>query len=152
METVSIVQSILALFFTLALVGVVSALLRRYGNGVGITRGATRRTNKRLEVKEMLTLDPRRRLVLIRRDDVEHLLLLGHEASHVVESNITPPEGEIAEDVDEELLENMDADEEAKAAKALDGNLNPKNVLKSGNSNRKSDAVEKHNNKKKKGL
>lgn len=43
----------------------------------------------RLSVKEVLPLDARRRLVLIQRDDVEHLLLLGGDSESVIESGIS---------------------------------------------------------------
>jgi flagellar protein FliO/FliZ len=44
--------------------------------------------HRRLEVVEFLPLDHRRRLVLVRRDDREHLLVLGTESETVVETNI----------------------------------------------------------------
>lgn len=42
----------------------------------------------RLQMMERLALDPKRSLVLIRRDDREHLLLLGPERPLTIESNI----------------------------------------------------------------
>ena len=36
-------------------------------------------------------LDTRRRLVLVRRDDVEHLILLGAASETVIERNIKSP-------------------------------------------------------------
>jgi flagellar protein FliO/FliZ len=42
-------------------------------------------------VVETLPIDGRQRLVLIRRDDREHLLLLGHERSLVIESSVERP-------------------------------------------------------------
>jgi len=72
-----------ALVFVLALMGVLSWLLRRSGWG-GRTSGGRRR----LAVVEMLSIDPRRRLVLVRRDGVEHLLLLGAQGDRVIERDI----------------------------------------------------------------
>lgn len=46
--------------------------------------------SSRLGVSEYLDLDKQRRLVLIRRDDVEHLVLLGGDQDVVVESAIRP--------------------------------------------------------------
>lgn len=46
--------------------------------------------SSRLGVSEFLDLDKQRRLVLIRRDDVEHLVLLGGDQDVVVESAIRP--------------------------------------------------------------
>jgi hypothetical protein len=41
-------------------------------------------------VTAAIALDGRRRLLLVRRDDVEHLLLIGGPADLVVESGIGP--------------------------------------------------------------
>jgi flagellar protein FliO/FliZ len=38
---------------------------------------------------EVLPLDPRRRLVLIRHDDNEHLLLLGADGNRVIEGGLS---------------------------------------------------------------
>jgi hypothetical protein len=45
--------------------------------------------NKRLTVIDAVVLDPKRRLILVRRDDVEHLILTGGPQDLVVESGIT---------------------------------------------------------------
>jgi flagellar protein FliO/FliZ len=38
-----------------------------------------------------MPIDPKRRLVLLRRDNVEHLVILGATGETIVETNITPP-------------------------------------------------------------
>ena len=43
---------------------------------------------RRLEVVEHSSVDGRRRLVLIRRDDVEHLIMTGGPVDVVIETNI----------------------------------------------------------------
>ncbi len=43
---------------------------------------------RRLGVVEVAAVDTRRRLVLVRRDDVEHLVLLGLNNDLVIESGI----------------------------------------------------------------
>lgn len=43
---------------------------------------------RRLQVVEVTALDPRRKLILVRRDDVEHLLLVGQDGNRLVESGI----------------------------------------------------------------
>jgi len=78
---------VLALVFVLGLIGAFGLLVRRYGPGAGLAV-RPRGQDRRLAVTEVLTLDARRRLVLVRRDDVEHLLLLGQEGDRVVESGI----------------------------------------------------------------
>jgi flagellar protein FliO/FliZ len=52
----------------------------------GIRVGA--REGRRLQLVEVLMLDTRRRLILIRRDEVEHLILLGGTTETVIESGI----------------------------------------------------------------
>lgn len=58
-------------------------LSRAFG---GRVRG---RKGKRLGVSEYRELDQSRRLMLIRRDDVEHLILVGGGQSLVIEQNIS---------------------------------------------------------------
>ncbi len=48
------------------------------------------RRSQRLGVIEIRQLDVRRRLVLVRRDNVEHLLLLGATHDLVIEQGIAP--------------------------------------------------------------
>lgn len=45
---------------------------------------------RRLDVVEQSSVDGRRRLVLIRRDDVEHLIMTGGPVDVVIETNIAP--------------------------------------------------------------
>lgn len=47
------------------------------------------RPERRLGVIEQSSLDGRRRLVLIRRDDVEHLIMTGGPVDVVIETNIS---------------------------------------------------------------
>jgi flagellar protein FliO/FliZ len=62
-------------------------LLRRFGGG-RLGGGATRGRQPRLAVIDQASVDGRRRLVLIRRDNVEHLLIIGGPTDVVVEQNI----------------------------------------------------------------
>jgi len=90
-------QVVLALIFVLGLIGAASWLARRTGLG----QGRIGRKGRRLGVVESLGLDSRRRLVLVRRDGVEHLLLVGGVAELVVESRIVAgeaiPDGQFEE-------------------------------------------------------
>lgn len=45
-------------------------------------------SKRRIKVVENLAIDARRRVVLIKRDDKEHLILLGHNNDVVIEQNI----------------------------------------------------------------
>ena len=62
-------------------------LIRRlFGTRLGT--GMTRGRQPRLAVIDAAAVDGRRRLVLIRRDNVEHLLMIGGPSDIVVEPNI----------------------------------------------------------------
>lgn len=75
-----------ALLFVLALMGGLALLLKK----MGIAGPALVTPNKRrLKVIENLAVDSRRRIILIKRDDKEHLLLLGQNNDIVIEQNIT---------------------------------------------------------------
>jgi len=55
----------------------------------------------RLDVVEQASVDSRRRLILIRRDDVEHLIMTGGPVDVVIETGIaTPPRAEVIESPD----------------------------------------------------
>lgn len=45
---------------------------------------------RRLDIVEQSSLDGRRRLVLIRRDEIEHLIMTGGPVDVVIETNIQP--------------------------------------------------------------
>jgi flagellar protein FliO/FliZ len=77
----------LAFLLVLGLIALAAWTLRRFGpGGLGMSLGRSAH-GRRLSVVESLPLDPRHRLVLVRRDDREHLLLLG-TGETVVESGI----------------------------------------------------------------
>lgn len=79
---------LLALIFVIGLIGVTAWAYRRFVMGRGFAPRFGTGRNARLEVVEVRALDPRRRLVLIRRDGTEHLLLLGPNSETVVERGI----------------------------------------------------------------
>lgn len=58
-------------------------LYRRYGDRIGMPIARTR-AEARLAVLERLALEPRRSLVLVRRDTREYLLLLGPDGAQVI--------------------------------------------------------------------
>ena len=73
-----------ALLFVIALIMGLAVLLRRLGNSSLMGGMAVKRSDKRLRVLEIQQIDPRRRLVLVAQDDVEHLLLIGPERDVVI--------------------------------------------------------------------
>jgi len=86
MQAADYVQFAVALIFVIGLIGLLAVLLRRFGGG-GIAMPRYRPGQKRrLHVVDALPLDPRRRMLLVRRDNVEHLIVLGPQGETVVES------------------------------------------------------------------
>jgi flagellar protein FliO/FliZ len=79
---------IIAFVLVLGLIGAGTLLWRRFGVGPLSPLG-TRSRQARLAVIDAAAVDARRRLVLIKRDNVEHLLMIGGPTDIVVESNIT---------------------------------------------------------------
>ncbi len=81
------VRFLIAFLAVLALIGLSAWLVRRFGaNRFGVT--GLRGRQPRLAVIDAALIDGRRRLVLIRRDNIEHLLMLGGPTDLVIEPNI----------------------------------------------------------------
>lgn len=77
-----IALALLALVVVLGLI----RLIRGFRGGTFVAGGRNRRT--RLAVMDAAAIDSRRRLVLVRRDDVEHLVLIGGPTDLVIERDI----------------------------------------------------------------
>jgi flagellar protein FliO/FliZ len=77
----------LVLLFVLALFGAGAWLFRRFA-GSRLGTNANRGRLPRLAVIDAAAVDGRRRLVLVRRDNIEHLLMIGGPTDIVVEPNI----------------------------------------------------------------
>ena len=87
MEAMDYFRFLLALVFVLGLIGVLATLGRRAG--LGFPAAAIKPGRKRrLSVVEVTAVDGRRRMVLVRRDDVEHLLLISPTSETVIERGI----------------------------------------------------------------
>ena len=80
------VRFFLAFLIVLGLIGAAAWAVRRFGSARlgGVVRGR----QPRLAVIEYATVDARRRLLLVRRDNVEHLVMIGGPSDVVVEANI----------------------------------------------------------------
>ncbi|HSG33908.1 MAG TPA: hypothetical protein VLA37_05185, partial [Sphingomonadaceae bacterium] len=74
MSTGTYLNFVLSLIFVIGLIGVVAWAYKRFalGGRLGIRPGGGR-----LDVVETRAIDAKRRLVLVRRDRVEHLILVG---------------------------------------------------------------------------
>src|SRR3984893_11989767 len=79
---------IVAFVLVLALIGLTAWLIRQFGSARASNSGGARNRQPRLAGLDSATVDARRRLVLIRRDNVEHLILIGGPTDVVVEENI----------------------------------------------------------------
>jgi flagellar protein FliO/FliZ len=84
MEFIELLRYFGALLLVLAMVGGAGLLARRFGVP-GITKASAQ---KRLAIVETLMVGPRQRLFIIRRDDVEHLVLSGPDGATVIENGI----------------------------------------------------------------
>lgn len=82
-----VVRFVVAFVIVLALIGLTFWLIRRFG-GTRVGAAAQRGRQPRLAVIDAAPIDGRRRLVLVRRDNVEHLLMIGGPSDVVVEQNI----------------------------------------------------------------
>ncbi len=77
----------IAFLVVLALIGLTAWVVRRFGaNRLG--GAGARGRQPRLAVIDAASVDGRRRLVLIRRDNIEHLLMIGGPTDVVIEPNI----------------------------------------------------------------
>jgi flagellar protein FliO/FliZ len=81
------IQFFLAFLVVLGLIAGTAWIVRRFGAG-GIGNGAARGRQPRLGVVDHANVDGRRRLLIIRRDNVEHLVMIGGPTDVVVETNI----------------------------------------------------------------
>ncbi|AGK58402.1 hypothetical protein HYPDE_33648 [Hyphomicrobium denitrificans 1NES1] len=70
----------------------ITVFVRAYLNGTSPSAVLFRpKGERRLEVVDHANVDSRRRLLLIRRDGVEHLIMTGGPVDVVIETGITPP-------------------------------------------------------------
>lgn len=92
MEPTVYLRTIVVLLLVIALLVAVlwglRYLMRHSSRWARLGLGATRSRRDRLAIVESLVVDGRSRLVLVQRDETEHLLLLGPEGGLVVESAI----------------------------------------------------------------
>src|SRR5277367_6442435 len=84
MDVMDFARYIGALLLVLGLIGGAGLAARRFGLGSLVKPVATRR----LAVVETLMIGPRQRLLIVRRDNVEHLVLSGPEGTSVLEAGI----------------------------------------------------------------
>lgn len=84
MDLIDIGRYLAALLLVLGLLGFAALAARRFGIP-GIAKGVAAR---RLALVETMMIGPRHKLFLLRRDGVEHLVLMGPQGASVVETGI----------------------------------------------------------------
>ena len=89
MDASNYVRFIAALLFVLGLVAFASWFAKR--SGIGGRVNAAKRADRGLQLIEAMTVDAKHRAILIRRDDTEHLVLLGPATDLVIETGIKAP-------------------------------------------------------------
>lgn len=80
-------RTLIAFAVVLIVIVLVAWLFRRLSRG-GAPRAGRRGRIARLAILEAVQIDPRRRLVLLRRDNAEHLILIGGGSDLVIEQGI----------------------------------------------------------------
>ena len=93
MEIEVYLRFVLALIFVLGLIGGLALVARRFGFGGRMIVQAGQK--QRLSVTEVRPIDARHKLVLVKRDDTEHLLMIGPANSLIVERGI--PSAKVSE-------------------------------------------------------
>ncbi|GBE43043.1 hypothetical protein BMS3Bbin10_01115 [bacterium BMS3Bbin10] len=83
----------IALVFVITLIAIGARLLRGFTSRGNSKAGSfLRGRDRRLGVVEAASVDGRRKLILLRRDNVEHLIMTGGPVDVVVETGIHSPE------------------------------------------------------------
>ncbi|MBX2835060.1 MAG: flagellar biosynthetic protein FliO [Micavibrio sp.] len=77
-----------ALLFVLGLMGGFALIVKKLGLGGVQAQNIT--AKKRLKLIESMQIDARRRVVIIQRDDIQHLLMIGANGETVIETDIKP--------------------------------------------------------------
>lgn len=93
-----IIRVVFGLVAVLGLIGLCAFIARKAGL-LSAANGLSRK--RRLAIVESIGLDNRRRMMIIRCDDAEHLIILGSQGEVVVQNNL--PDQELAEPSDTTL-------------------------------------------------
>lgn len=86
MDPLTYLKFIAALSFVLGLIGVCVWLARRFNILPDVQR--IKKDKRRMEIIESLPLDPKRRMMIVRRDDKEVVLILGATNEIIVETDL----------------------------------------------------------------
>lgn len=109
MDITDYLRFVFALAFVVALIGILAFMARRYGMGY---RNVVRNAKRRLSISEIMPIDNKRRLVLIKRDDKEHLVMIGGTTDLVVEQNISTEGLSFSEQLELNEIEQLKTEEQ----------------------------------------
>ncbi|AIL66114.1 hypothetical protein NOVO_08995 [Rickettsiales bacterium Ac37b] len=85
MELYSYLKVLLALSFVIALIIVIAALFKKFNLFFNFS---TYKKDSKLNIEDMLILDNKRKIVLVRYVDSGYLILLGHNNETLIKSDI----------------------------------------------------------------
>jgi len=86
-EPSQIIKLVMALMFVVALMTGLAHVLKRFGLS---NSGTLSGKDARLKIVDTIHLDARRKMMLVQRDDVQHLVIIGTASETVVETGIKP--------------------------------------------------------------
>lgn len=92
MTTADYLNTFAALIFVLALMVGMYIILRKFN--LGHASAVRTPKDRRLNIEEIMPVDSRRKAVLVRRDNKEHLVILSTSGETVIETGIDSPQPE----------------------------------------------------------
>ena len=85
---VELLRMIIALVFVLSLIFGILVVIKKYGKNWGWNFNSFAGSTRRLEIKESLPVGPKQRIMIIRRDDIEHVIAIDSDKISVLEKDI----------------------------------------------------------------
>lgn len=79
------IKAIIAIIIVSSLIGILAILYYKFSTNIFFKNIKSKR---RISIQEVTFIDNRHKLVLIKRDDTEHLLLIGTNKNIVIETDI----------------------------------------------------------------
>src|SRR6185295_11085636 len=84
----TLVLAVAAILFVIALGALTVWAFKTFVTGTSSAHGFVRPRDKRLGVVETASVDAKRKLLLVRRDEVEHLVMIGGPVDMLIETGI----------------------------------------------------------------
>ena len=85
---VELLRMIVALVFVLSLIFGILVVIKKYGKNWGWNFNNFTGSTRRLEIKESLPVGPKQRVLIIRRDDIEHVIAIDSDRISILERDI----------------------------------------------------------------